>query len=89
MSPFGGSACAPVWDRINPGVFLRDGDRLSRTQAAFRVAHGLPQISILAVGTDEPAHLGELTGALASEVDEQAVREYRDLIRTRTRGQPA
>ncbi|MFE4869488.1 aldo/keto reductase [Streptomyces sp. NPDC056682] len=89
MSPFGGSTQAPVWDRINPGVFLRDGDRLSRSQAAFRVAYGLPQVGTVAVGTDEPAHLGELVGALTSQVDERAVREYRDLIRARSRGQPA
>ncbi|WP_431043074.1 aldo/keto reductase [Streptomyces sp. P1-3] len=89
MSPFGGSTRAPVWDRINPGVFLRDGDRLSRAQAAFRVAYHLPQVGAIAVGTDELAHLGELMGALASDVDERAVREYRELIRARTRGQPA
>nr|WP_157166288.1 aldo/keto reductase [Streptomyces typhae] len=89
MSPFGGSTRAPVWDRINPGVFLRSGDRVTRVQAAFRVAYDLPQVSTIAVGTDEPAHLGELMGALASKVDERAVREYRDLIRSRSRDQPA
>ncbi|MYY86646.1 MULTISPECIES: aldo/keto reductase [unclassified Streptomyces] len=89
MSPFGGSTRAPVWERINPGVFLRGGDGLSPVQAAFRTAYCLPRVSTMAVGTDEPAHLGELMGALASQVNEQAVREYRDLIRARSRGQPA
>ncbi|MEU4200837.1 aldo/keto reductase [Streptomyces sp. NPDC026294] len=89
MSPFGGSTRAPVWDRINPGVFLRGGNRLTRAQAAFRAAYDLPKVSTIAVGTNDPAHLGELIGALASQVDEQAVREYRDLIRPRSRDQPA
>ncbi|MFG2716899.1 aldo/keto reductase [Streptomyces sp. NPDC048416] len=89
MSPFGGNTCAPVWGRINPGVFLEDDDRLSRTQAAFRTAYYLPRVGTMAVGTDEPDHLGQLLGALAGQVDERAVREYRDLIRARARGQPA
>lgn len=89
MSPFGGSTRAPVWDRIDPSVFLRSGDRVTRVQAAFRAAYDLPKVSTIAVGTDEPAHLGELTAALASKVDERAVREYRDLIRSRSRDQPA
>ncbi|MEV6319422.1 aldo/keto reductase [Streptomyces sp. NPDC051776] len=89
MSPFGGSTRAPVWDRIRPGAFLRDGDSLSSAQAAFRVAYCLPRVGTLAVGTNEPTHLGELMDALDSEVDELAVREYRGLIRARTHGQPA
>ncbi|MDT0345206.1 hypothetical protein [Streptomyces litchfieldiae] len=56
MSSFGGSASAPVWDRIDPRVFLRDSAGLSRVQAAFLAAHHLPEVDVLAVGTDEPAH---------------------------------
>ncbi|GAA4902562.1 aldo/keto reductase [Streptomyces coeruleoprunus] len=88
MSPFGGSTGAPVWDRIDPRVFLRDRAGLSRVQAAFRAAYHLPQVNTVAVGTDEPAHLGELVGALAAEVDEQAIHQYRSLLRDRSRGQP-
>ena len=88
MSPFGGSTSAPVWARIDPRVFLRDGDRLSRMQAAFRAAYHLPRVVSVAVGTDEPVHLGELVGALAGEVEEQTIEEYRSLIRDRSRGQP-
>ncbi|MFE2426957.1 aldo/keto reductase [Streptomyces sp. NPDC059373] len=90
MSPFGGSARDPVWDRIDPRVFLRDGGgELSHTQAAFRVAYGLPQVDTLAVGTDDADHLRELIGALPGEIDEQAVHQYRGLLRDRLRGQPA
>ncbi|MFI5800602.1 aldo/keto reductase [Streptomyces sp. NPDC051677] len=89
MSPFGGSTSTPVWDRIDPRVFLRDGSQLSRTQAAFRASYHLPPVGSVAVGTDEPAHLAELVGALAAKVEEQTVQEYRSLLRDRSRGQPA
>ncbi|WP_328505661.1 hypothetical protein [Streptomyces sp. NBC_00391] len=39
------------------------------------------------MGTDEPAHLGDLIGALAGEVDGQAIHQYRILLRDRSRGQ--
>jgi aryl-alcohol dehydrogenase-like predicted oxidoreductase len=87
MSPFGGSANAPVWARVDPRVFLHDGGGYSRAQAAFRVAYQLPDVSAVAVGTDEPTHLGELVGALAAVPDEQAVAEYRTLLRDRLRTQ--
>lgn len=89
MSPFGGSTKAPVWDRIDSRVFVQDGAGLSRIQAAFRAAYRLPQVDTMSVGTDEPAHLGELVGALGSEVDEQAIRHYRDLLQDRSSDQPA
>ncbi|WP_316248191.1 hypothetical protein [Streptomyces sp. TRM49041] len=41
------------------------------------------------MATDEPAHLSELVGALAGEVEERIVQEYRSLLRDRSRGQPA
>ncbi|MFI2035045.1 aldo/keto reductase [Streptomyces bottropensis] len=88
MSPFGGSTGAPVWDRIDPRVFLRDSAGLSRLQAAFRAAYHLPLVDTVAVGTDEPAHLGDLIGALAGEADEQAIHQYRVLLRNRSHGQP-
>ena len=89
MSPFGGSTRAPVWARIDPRVFLRDSNQLSREQAAFRAAYHLPRVDSVAVGTDEPAHLGELVGALAGEVEERTILEYRSLLRDRSRSQPA
>lgn len=89
MSPFGGSTDAQVWDKVEPRIFLRDNSRLSRVQAAFRTAYRLPEVSSVAVGTDDPAHLGALIGALDGEVDEQTIREYRNLLRDRSRTQPA
>ncbi|MFD7506809.1 aldo/keto reductase [Streptomyces sp. NPDC059850] len=89
MSPFGGSVSAPVWARIDPRVFLRDSGRLSRVQAAFRAAYHLPRVTAVAVGTDEPAHLGELVGALAGEVEERTIGEYRRLLRDRSLDHPA
>lgn len=89
MSPFGGSTSAPVWARVDPRVFLRDSRRLSRVQAAFRAAYHLPRVGSVAVGTDEPAHLGELVDALTGEVEERTIQEYRRLLRDRSQGQPA
>ncbi|MFF8880787.1 hypothetical protein [Streptomyces flaveolus] len=90
MSPFGGSTSASVWDRLDPRLFVQDGRRLSRVQAAFRVAYHLPRVGSIAVGTDEQTHLGELVGALAVQVEkERTVREYRRLLLDRSRDQSA
>ncbi len=89
MSPFGGNTSDSVWNRIDTRIFLQDGSRLSQVQAAFRAAYHLPQVDAVAVGTDEPAHLGELIGALAGQVEEQTVEEYRNLLRDHSPGQPA
>ncbi|GAA2577481.1 hypothetical protein GCM10010304_18070 [Streptomyces roseoviolaceus] len=80
MSPFGGSTSAPVWARIDPRVFLREGGQFSRVQAAFMAAFHLPRVDSLAVSTDEVAHLSELVDALAGEVEERTVQEYRALL---------
>ncbi|MER6557722.1 aldo/keto reductase [Streptomyces sp. NPDC001027] len=87
MSPFGGNMNAPIWERLDPRVFLREGG-LSRVQAAFRAAYHLPQVRAIAVGTDEPAHLSELVDALTCEVDERVIREYRNLLPSAPRSQP-
>ncbi|AYN41119.1 aldo/keto reductase [Streptomyces dangxiongensis] len=89
MSPFGSSTSASVWDRLDPRLFLQDGGRLSRIQAAFRAAYHLPGVDSIAVGTDKPTHLGELVGALAGQVEERTVQEYRKLLRDRSRDQSA
>lgn len=89
MSPFGGSTSDPVWARTDPRVFLGDRRQLSCMQAAFIAAYHLPRVGAVAVGTDEPAHLGELVGALVGEVEERTVQEYRSLLRDHSRDQPA
>lgn len=89
MSPFGGCTHDPVWGKIDPRVFLRASGQLSRMQAAFRAAYHLPRVDTVAVGTDEPAHLGELVSALAGEIEEPTVQEYRSLLRDRSRDQSA
>ncbi len=90
MSPFGGDTTDPVWDKLDPRIFLRDqGSSLSRPQAAFRAAYHLPRVGTLAVGSDNPAHLRELLDALDCAADEQVMLEYRDLLRERASRQPA
>ncbi|ARI53998.1 hypothetical protein A6E92_18790 [Streptomyces sp. S8] len=88
MSPFGGSTGDPIWDRIDPRVFLRDGDGFSRVQAAFRASYRLPDVGTVAVGTDDRTHLVELLDALVAEPDERTIHEYRVLLRERLTAQP-
>ncbi|MFF9058496.1 aldo/keto reductase [Streptomyces sp. NPDC014882] len=87
MSPFGGSTSDPLWEKVDPRIFLRDGEVLSHVQAAFRAAYLLPRVGAVAVGSDEPAHLGELIEALACAADERVINEYRRLLRDRLHGQ--
>ena len=90
MSPFGGNANDRLWSKFDARVFLRDASaHLSQAQAAFRTAYHLPQVSSIAVGTDDPAHLRELVDALPCEVDEQAVLQYRDHLHKKASRQPA
>lgn len=83
MSPFGGSTTQPVWEQFDPRTFLRHSPPTTRVQAAFRFAYFLPRVEAVAVGTDNVDHLRELIRALAYEVDDQMVREYRQLLRAR------
>lgn len=83
MSPFGGSTTQAVWGKFDPRIFLRNSLSATRVQAAFRSAFGLPRVDAVAVGTDNVDHLRELVGALAYEVDDQVIREYRQLLQTR------
>ncbi len=87
MSPFGGSTSDVVWAKIDPRVFLGGNRQLSCVQAAFIAAYHLPRVDTVAVGTDEPAHLGELVGALGGEVEKGTIQEYRSLLRDRLRDQ--
>ncbi|MGW6542801.1 aldo/keto reductase [Streptomyces massasporeus] len=83
MSPFGGSTSEAVWGKFDPRIFLRNTPPATSAQAAFRAAYGLPRVDAVAVGTDNVDHLRELVGALAYEVDDQVVREYRRLLQAR------
>lgn len=50
-----------VWERFDPRVFLRGSAPVTKVQAAFRSAYGLPRVDAVAVGTDNVDHLRELT----------------------------
>ncbi|GGX36849.1 aldo/keto reductase [Streptomyces noursei] len=89
MSPFGGSATDPLWSRLDPRVFIQDPhDGLSAVQATFRVAYSLPQVGRIAVGTDNPSHLGELVDALRYEANTEQLGTYRRLLREQRDRQP-
>ncbi|MEU9301913.1 aldo/keto reductase [Streptomyces sp. NPDC048269] len=87
MSPFGGSTTSPVWEVFDPRPFLqgpRDGH--TRAQAAFRIAFRVPVVDGVAVSTDNPVHLRELTEALRLNVDEQAADRYLRYLRRQRHG---
>ncbi|MEU7024458.1 aldo/keto reductase [Streptomyces sp. NPDC046203] len=80
MSPFGGSATGSVWERFDPRIFLRGSPPVTKVQAAFRTSFGLPPVDAVAVGTDDIRHLRELSDALAYDVDDEMLQEYRRLL---------
>ncbi|MEU1507467.1 aldo/keto reductase [Kitasatospora sp. NPDC005748] len=79
MSPFGGSTTAPVWQKVDPRMFLRS-PVATPVQAAFRVAFALPAVDAVAVSTDDAEHLRELLGGLGQEIDTEVVQAYRQLL---------
>ncbi|MEV0281748.1 aldo/keto reductase [Streptomyces sp. NPDC050610] len=84
MSPFGGDAGAPVWQRVAAHAFLQDPSAsMSPAAAAFRAAYRLPEVSAIAVGTTNPEHLRDLHAALRIPVEDAAVAHYRSLLRER------
>lgn len=83
MSPFGGSTAEPVWERFDPRIFMRDTQRGTLAQAAFRAAYRLPAVDAVAVGTDDLDHLRELVCSLDDEVHDETVSQYRRLLRDR------
>ncbi|MFJ2111933.1 hypothetical protein ACIOEX_08475 [Streptomyces sp. NPDC087850] len=87
MSPFGGSTTQTVWETFDPRPFLhgpRDGH--SWTQAAFRIAFHVPAVDAVAVSTDNPAHLRELTEALHLNINERAADRYHRHLRQQRHG---
>ncbi|MGW1998349.1 aldo/keto reductase [Embleya sp. NPDC001921] len=89
MSPFGGSMTDPVWGGVDPRIFLAAPEKASRVQAALRVAHHLPRVDTVAVGSDDPEHLSELVQALNHEIDTGKVARYRALLGERAARQRA
>ncbi|OKJ02775.1 hypothetical protein AMK18_08800 [Streptomyces sp. CB01249] len=79
MSPFGGSTTEGVWKRFDPRVFVEAPQDCSRAQAAFRAAFHLPCVDAMAAGTNDAAHLEELSNSLTHEVNVAAIAQYRRL----------
>ncbi|WP_103502287.1 MULTISPECIES: aldo/keto reductase [unclassified Streptomyces] len=85
MSPFNASPHDPVWEAARPQVFLTNPpEGCTPLQAAFRAAYALPEVSTIAVGSDNETHLRELLGTLSWGVDYGVVDRYRRLLRARS-----
>lgn len=77
MSPFAGRGADPAWEAVNPRAFLAPTVRSSPVQAAFAVAYAIPEVHLLAVGTDRSAHLDQLVAASRLPLDQTAIVGYR------------
>ncbi|MGH3871695.1 MAG: aldo/keto reductase [Pseudonocardiaceae bacterium] len=84
MSPYGGKARNPVWERVDARQFLHGSQACSPISAAFRVAYELPQVDRVAVGVSTAEHLAELIAATALDTDDNRIAHYRALLRTTT-----
>ena len=86
MSPFGGNTVGPIWSKVDPTGFLTPDSRAtepSRIQAAFATAFSIPRVTAVAVGTQDPSHLSQLSDAAALQTDPDTVARYRALLAER------
>ena len=80
MSPYGGQARHPVWNKVDARQFLETGQDCSPIPAAFRVAYELPQVKRVAVSTSSGEHLAELVAVAALDTDDNRIDRYRSLL---------
>ncbi len=86
MSPFAGNTSGPIWSKIEPARFLTPASRAkepNRIQSAYAVAFAVPQVSAIAVGTQDSDHLGQLCDATELHADPDTVARYRALLAER------
>ncbi|MGH3719677.1 MAG: hypothetical protein ACRDRI_12745 [Pseudonocardiaceae bacterium] len=81
MSPFGGEATHPVWERVDARQFLQGRTQeCSPAQSAFRVAYELPHVSRMAVSVGIVEHLAQLVAATAFDANDNRIARYRALL---------
>ncbi|MGH3696041.1 MAG: aldo/keto reductase [Pseudonocardiaceae bacterium] len=80
MSPYGGQATHPIWDKVDPRQLLHGNPSCSPISAAFRLAYELPDVSRVAVGVSTAEHLTELVTAISLRVDHDRIARYRSLL---------
>ena len=78
MAPFGGSRAAILLGAADLTPFV--SVPATNAQAALRVSFELPEVEMVALGTDDPAHMREAMAACAMEVDREQVSAYRDIL---------
>jgi aryl-alcohol dehydrogenase-like predicted oxidoreductase len=86
MSPFAGNTSDPIWNKVEPARFLTPASRAkepNRVQSAYAVAFAVPQVSAIAVGTQDAEHLGQLCDATELHADPDTVARYRVLLAER------
>ncbi len=80
MSPYGGQATHPIWDKVDTRQLLQGNRDCPPISAAFRLAYELPQVSRVAVGVSTAEHLAELITATSLHVDHDRIARYRSLL---------
>lgn len=86
MAPFGGNPSDPLWQTVDPALFLTPASRSvnpERLQAALGVAFATPRVSAVAVGTSRASHLAQLCEASALNADPETIARYRTLLAER------
>ncbi|TDB91000.1 aldo/keto reductase [Actinomadura sp. KC216] len=81
MAPFGGDTEAVPWPAAH--TFAPGEQEPSPVLAAFAAAYHLPEVSTIAVGADQPAHLVELVAAVSLDIDQNRIAAYRALLADR------
>lgn len=81
MAPFGGTPATVPWPP--PATFAPGQEAATPFQAAFAVAHHLPDLAAIAVGADKRDHLAELVAATRLDIDPARVAAYRALLTQR------
>lgn len=83
MSPYGGQATHPIWNKVDARQLLQGNQDCSPISAAFRLAYELPHVSQVAVGVSTAEHLAELVTATSLPVNHDRIARYRALLRAK------
>lgn len=78
MAPLGGSRATRLLHATDLTPFV-DGPA-TNAQAALRVSFELPEVSMIALGTNDPAHLHDAMVACDMEVDAEQISMYCDVL---------
>jgi len=83
MAPFGGRGNDPLWRTFAAQTFITAGGSATVHQAIVATAFALPEVTHMAIGTNDLEHLAELVAGSSLQPDHERVTRYRSLLRQR------